>query len=192
MVASVFNVLSTSPSSELPSNECNDKIGTSKTSDISGNVDTSTFEDKDNTVTDDTDATLEDNANTDDIETSNTTNDVTPVDMDTGKSNENQDNTDDYIDDLKSLSNLKKYKINFMCIENLKEIGWTKLGENLEEDRRWKKSNELREREQIKAAVSYYIDNHTKKKTHKSTMVGKIRKQMNWEIKLKIAIRNIT
>ena len=83
MVASVFNVLSTSPSAELPSNECNDEIGTSKTSDISSNVDTSTFEDKDNTVTDDTDATLEDNANTDDVETSNTTNDVAPVDLDT-------------------------------------------------------------------------------------------------------------
>ena len=79
-----------------------------------------------------------------------------------------------------------------MCIENLKEIGWTKLGENLEEDRKWKKPNEVREREQIKAAVSYYIDNHTKKKTHRSIMVSKIRKKMNWEIKLKMALRNIT
>ena len=105
MVASVFNVLSTSPSAELPSNECNDKIGTSKTSDISGNVETSSFEDKDNIVTDYTDATLEDNANTDDIETSSTTNDVAPVDLDTEIPNQNQDNNDDYIDDLKSLSN---------------------------------------------------------------------------------------
>ena len=134
------------------------------------NVDTTIDEDNNVAVTDDVSATLED------------TNNVTP---------EVTDNTDDYTDDLKSLSNLKKYKINLMCIENLKEIGWTKLGDNLEEDRRWKRTTELREREHIKAAVTYYIDNNKKKKLHRRIMVSKVRKNMNWEIKLKMTLHNV-
>ena len=77
-----------------------------------------------------------------------------------------------------------------MCIENLKEIGWIKLGDNLEEERRWKKSNELREREQIKAAVSYYINNHNKKTEYRKRMVSESRKKLNWEIDLKTALKN--
>lgn len=84
MVASVFNVLSTSPSSELPSNERNDEIGNSIIRDISGNLDDSIIED--------------------------TNADGVAVEEDeTEIQDQDQDNTDDYKDDLKSLSNLKKY-----------------------------------------------------------------------------------
>lgn len=41
----------------------------------------------------------------------------------------------DYQADLKPLSNLKKYKINILCTQNLKEVVWSKLGENLEDRR---------------------------------------------------------
>ena len=38
---------------------------------------------------------------------------------------------------LKSLSNLKKYRIKRLCVENLKEKGWSMLGSNIEEERKW-------------------------------------------------------
>ena len=37
---------------------------------------------------------------------------------------------------LASLSSLKKYRINRLCVENLKEKGWLMLGSNIEEERR--------------------------------------------------------
>lgn len=43
-----------------------------------------------------------------------------------GKGDDNTDETD-YQADLKSLSNLKKYKINMLCTQNLKEIGLSNL-----------------------------------------------------------------
>ena len=74
---------------------------------------------------------------------------------------------------------------------NLKEVGWSKLGLDLEEDRRWKKSTEQRERDQIKEAVTYYMTNHERKKQHRSVMLSESRKKMNEEIRLKIALRNL-
>lgn len=93
MVASVFNVLSTSPSSELPLNECNDEIGdNTTTSDISGNVDTSTTKE----------------TNTNGIEVDTNTNGIAEVEVEAEILDQDQDNTNDCIDNLKSLSNLKK------------------------------------------------------------------------------------
>ena len=56
-------------------------------------------------------------------------------------------------DTLRSLFNLKKYKINNLCHRNLFTIGWNILGENMEEDRRWTHMLLIQEREQIKDDV---------------------------------------
>ena len=101
MVASVFNVLSKVSSSELPYSKCIDEIRNSTTSDI--------MEDR----------------NKDDIAADTDTNGIAVLEV--GSEILDQDNTYDYIDDLKSLSDFKKYKINVMCIENVKELGWNKF-----------------------------------------------------------------
>ena len=77
-----------------------------------------------------------------------------------------------------------------MCTMNLKEVGWSKFGENLEEEQMWKKSTKQRERDQIKEAVTYYIENH-KKKQYRSIILSESRHKINWEINLKIALRNL-
>ena len=46
---------------------------------------------------------------------------------------------EDSDDDLRILSNIKKYKISNLCHQNLFTLGWSKLDENMEEDRRWTK-----------------------------------------------------
>ena len=53
-------------------------------------------------------------------------------------------------DALRTLSNMKKYKINNLCCQNLHDGGWSKLGANMEEDRRWTQMLQTQEREQIK------------------------------------------
>ena len=52
----------------------------------------------------------------------------------------------DPADALKSLCNLKKYKINMLCIDNLKVPGRNMIGDKIEEDRRWATMVKLRER----------------------------------------------
>ena len=74
--------------------------------------------------------------------------------------------------------------------QNLKEVGRSKLGDNLEEDRRWTKLTENREREQIQEAVSYYVNNQKKRREQRLKTVTTNRKQMKWEIKLRNTIRN--
>ena len=78
-----------------------------------------------------------------------------------------------------------------LCIENLKEVGWSKLGENLEEDRRWTKITAIRERRQIQAAVKYYIDNQSKRREHRVKVMASNRTPMRWELNLQKAIRNM-
>lgn len=58
---------------------------------------------------------------------------------------------------VRTLSNMKKYKINNLCCQNLYEVGWAKLDANMEEDRRWTHMLQTQEREQIKDTVDYYI-----------------------------------
>jgi len=48
------------------------------------------------------------------------------------------DNTTDNVvsaEALKALSNLKKYKINQLCTQNLTKLGWQLLGDNVSEER---------------------------------------------------------
>mgnify|MGYP001238665635 CR=1 FL=1 len=59
---------------------------------------------------------------------------------------------------LKALSNMKRYKINHKCYQNTIDLGWSKLGNGLEEERRWLKLLQQQERLQIKEAVDYYIN----------------------------------
>ena len=70
------------------------------------------------------------------------------------------DNTHDNIDladALGTLSNLKKYKINKQCTQNLYEIGWEFIGDNISEERHETREMVKMERLQIDEAVQYHI-----------------------------------
>ena len=68
-----------------------------------------------------------------------------PLNIDTPSSNNTQTVTtddadmedEDPEDALRTLSNMKRYKISNLCHLNLFDVGWSKLGTNMEEDRRW-------------------------------------------------------
>ena len=91
---------------------------------------------------------------------------------------------------LKSLSNLKKYRINRLCVENLKEKGWTMLGTNLEEERRWAHTVKQRERQQIDEAVLYYCKNQQLWRDRRTKMITMTNKKMKWEIELNRALND--
>ena len=58
---------------------------------------------------------------------------------------------------LRSLSKLKKYKVNMKCKDDLVKVGKNMLGNNATEERHWKCAQEQRERDQIMAAVNHYL-----------------------------------
>ena len=93
-------------------------------------------------------------------------------------------------DALRTLSNMKKYKINNLCSLNLFDVGRSKLGENMEEDQRWKKMLHTQEREQVKDAVDYYLKNQEKRKQHRLLTLNKANPTMRWEIHLRHSKNN--
>ena len=92
--------------------------------------------------------------------------------------NENDDNEDPE-DALRILSNMKRYKINPLCSQNIVEIGWQKLGEKLEEDRRWSNMIQDQERLQIKEAVEYYIAKQKMRRNKMNLITTSSNKVMN-------------
>ena len=152
MVADVFNVLSTSRSENIPDS--------AETNELSVLVERTGMLDytQEPLVSIDTN-----DIDSGDLPTTIDIRDTINNTSEPGADNEDTDDTN-YQSDLKSLSNLKKYKINMLRTQNLKEVGWSKLGDNIEEDRRWTKLTENREREQIQDAVSYYINNQKKRR----------------------------
>ena len=83
---------------------------------------------------------------------------------------------------LKSLSNMKRYKVNPMCHQNAVQIGWDKLGNGLEEERRWLMSLQQQERLQIKEAVDYYIDRQKCRRSKLTKTKTCHHKTMSWEL----------
>lgn len=65
-----------------------------------------------------------------------------------------------------------------LCTQNLNEVGWSRLGKNLEEDRRWTKLTANRERELIQAVVKYYLDNQNKKREYRLKVMSSNRTPM--------------
>ena len=106
------------------------------------------------------------------------------------QTNDQDVDNEDPEDALRTLSNMKKYKINNLCSLNLFDVGWSKLGENMEEDRRWKKMLQTQEREQVKDAVDYYLKNQDKRKQHRLLTLNKANPTMRWEIHLGHAKNN--
>ena len=91
---------------------------------------------------------------------------------------------------LKYLSNLKKYRVNRLCVENLKEKGWEMLGENLEEERRWAHLVKTQEQQQINAAVLYYVNNQKLCRDRRASMKNTFNTRMKWEIDKQNAIKD--
>ena len=103
----------------------------------------------------------------------------------------NPDSTDaDATAALRSLSNLKKYKINKMCTQNLIEIGWELLGENISEERQWAHETIRRERCQIDEAVKYHMQNQQKLRSNRIEMMTKVKRKMNWEIDMECMLQD--
>ena len=78
-----------------------------------------------------------------------------PLNIDTPSSNNTQTVTtgdvdmedEDPEDALRTLSNMKRYKISNLCHLNFFDVGWSKLGTNMKEDRRWAQMLQTQERE---------------------------------------------
>ena len=110
----------------------------------------------------------------------NTNKDIQDVD----ESNEDPE------DALRSLSNLKKYKINDICHKDIFAVGWLILGDNMEEDRRWKHTIQSQEREQIREAVAYYIKNESQRRNYQTQTLSNNNTTMKWEMRLRHARNN--
>lgn len=91
---------------------------------------------------------------------------------------------------LTLLSNLKKYKVDILCIENLKETGWNMIGDKLEGERRGATTVKVRERKQIDEAVQYYVPNQKIRRNRQSEMISTTNKKMKWEIDAKNILNN--
>ena len=98
-----------------------------------------------------------------------------------------EEDDEDPEDALRTLSNMKRYKINNLCCQNLYEVGWSKLGANMEEDRRWTQMLQTQEREQIKDAVDCYITNQEQRNKHRLLTLDKSNPTMRWELDLRNA-----
>ena len=117
-------------------------------------------------------------------------NDQTPLSNEFTSTSEVDVDNEDSEDALRTLSNMKKYKINNLCYQNLFDVGWSKLGANMEEDRRWKQMLQAQEREQIKDAVDYYLQNQEKRKRHRLLTLNKYNPTMRWEMQLRHSKNN--
>ena len=85
---------------------------------------------------------------------------------------------------------MKRYKINPMCYQNTVDLGWSKLGTGLEEERRWLKMLQQQERLQIKEAVDYYINRQKRRREKLNTIMdGKVI-IMSCEQQLRLAMKD--
>ena len=64
------------------------------------------------------------------------------------------------------------------------------LGDNMEEDRRWKHTILTQERDQIREAVAYYIKNESKRREYQPLILSNSNTTMKWEMKLSHARNN--
>ena len=91
--------------------------------------------------------------------------------------------------DIKSLLNLKKYKVNILYICNLKEYEYGLLEKHLTEDKRWKSIILIQERKQIDEAVKYHMSNQKKRRDNRNKMLHTKHVSMKWESDMKSAVR---
>ena len=95
------------------------------------------------------------------------------------KDNNTADNVDP-VEALKALPNLKKYKINQLCTQNLTKLGWHLLGDNVSEERCWTHGMMKREIPQIDEAVQYHMSNQNKLLVNRIVMASIVKLKMSW------------
>ena len=91
---------------------------------------------------------------------------------------------------LRIMLNMKKSKVSNLCYQNLFDIIWSKIGENMEEDMRWTNMIQNQEREKNKEAVEYYIKTKVKRREHRQLTLSNSNRTMKWEIQLRHAQNN--
>lgn len=89
-----------------------------------------------------------------------------------------------------SLSTLKKYKVNRLCVINLKEKAFFMLGHNTDKDWRCIHESQQRERCQIDEAVHYYRLNQTKYINNRTLMTTHTNTRTKWEVDMRHAMND--
>ena len=115
---------------------------------------------------------------------------LSPAISDTATRPEDPDDDEDPDAALKALSNMKRYKINHMCHQSTVNLGWSKLGNGLEEERRWLNMLQQQERLQIKEAVDYHINGQKRRREKLNNIMDKKVIIMSWEQQLRLAMKD--